>query len=498
MNLAAKMTLDGSGFAGPLAGIQNQLGGAMGQLAAFAGVTLTAAGAILGFKNALDLGGELADLSARTGLAVRDLALLRQAFADAGVGADQVGPSIGQMQRALAGVNAAGQPTKAIFQQLGFDLEALKKKSPLEQLQSIGDRLMQLESPAARANAAMQIFGDSGTRLLAIFSNSGALDEAAVVLGRQADVLARNAGQFDRASDILGNAPVKLRGFFVGAAESLSASLLGPLERFNQADLTGFGQRVGKAIAPIMELVKDGRLGELLGAAVEAGFTSLAQESFWSGIAKLALAAFEGIGSGLLRIFTAPLSYLQAGVDWIFQKVAEQIGSMRGIGKATGLAGFKADSFSDLLADRQKNGFLLSDIGKAGLESSAARMKEGAADIKAAFKTGLDLTEKLKQVWGEGEQAAAASLEAAQNLADGLNATGDDATRRAAAARLDNTGDRLERIGGFIGGAGGPERDYARRTADNTGKLVDGIRRLADRLTGATPTAVWGDGTAFA
>lgn len=50
----------------------------------------------------LDLGGELNDLSSRTGIAVGDLAVLRQEFTDAGRGAENVGPAIAKMQRSLA------------------------------------------------------------------------------------------------------------------------------------------------------------------------------------------------------------------------------------------------------------------------------------------------------------------------------------------------------------------------------------------------------------
>ena len=54
-------------------------------------------------------------------------------------------------------------------------------------------------------------------------------------------------------------------------------------------------------------------------------------------------------------------------------------------------------------------------------------------------------------------------------------------------------GDRLARIGGFIGGGGGPALDFYRRTAAATEKTASGIQTLLQRLPGAekTFTALW-------
>jgi hypothetical protein len=69
--------------------------------------SLEAAGAVVGaqfdrVKQALDLGGELNDLSSRTGIAVGDLAVLRQEFQNAGKSAEDIGPVFAKMQKSLA------------------------------------------------------------------------------------------------------------------------------------------------------------------------------------------------------------------------------------------------------------------------------------------------------------------------------------------------------------------------------------------------------------
>lgn len=42
-------------------------------------------------------------------------------------------------------------------------------------------------------------------------------------------------------------------------------------------------------------------------------------------------------------------------------------------------------------------------------------------------------------------------------------------------------GDRLAKIGGFIGAGGGPANDHARKTADNTQKLTQQIQSLIEK-----------------
>ena len=55
------------------------------------------------FRQALDVGGELNDLSANTGVAGGDLVFLQQEFANAGKTAEDIGPVLGKMAKTLQG-----------------------------------------------------------------------------------------------------------------------------------------------------------------------------------------------------------------------------------------------------------------------------------------------------------------------------------------------------------------------------------------------------------
>lgn len=63
----------------------------------------------------------------------------------------------------------------------------------------------------------------------------------------------------------------------------------------------------------------------------------------------------------------------------------------------------------------------------------------------------------------------------------------------AGAGRL-GEGDRLARVGGFIGGGGGPALDYHRRTAAATEKAAQTLQTLAQRWASpdsAQPASIW-------
>ncbi|MFA5058262.1 MAG: hypothetical protein WC485_09130, partial [Opitutaceae bacterium] len=157
MNLEAVLTLQAGQFINGIAGVQRSVRSVVTGLAAMAGVGLSLAGVTAGIKKALDMGGNLSDLSARTGASVRDLMTLRQAFEDAGIGADSAGMAINQMQRALSGISASGDKSEKLFKALGLDLEALRGMGAAQQFQTIGTAIAGLASPAERTAAAMAI-----------------------------------------------------------------------------------------------------------------------------------------------------------------------------------------------------------------------------------------------------------------------------------------------------------------------------------------------------
>jgi len=458
MNLAATMSLSAGAFMGPLQQVRGRLAGLLGSLAVLGASTLGVSGALRGLREALDLGGRLSDLEARTGIAVKELVVLEQAFKNAGVSADAVGPSINIMQRALAGITEAGEATEAVFARLGLDMVELRKRAPIEQLRQVAERIRALPDAAQQSAAAMKIFGRGGAEMLPLLKDARALSDAAAMVGRQAEVLGRNAAHFDRASDILAAAPVKLRGFFVGAAESISASLLSELEKVNAFDFTPLGQKFGASLAPYIEALKSGALWQVIGL----GLTQTL--SVWAAnLAQLMLV-------DLPALFMAGL---QTPIVWVGERLKA--------GFQEALV-FFATQWNRLMPKRwevtvpeQKNTKEPRSFGQI-FSQELTDIHPGwdwGGWIKGQFEPAM---EALMRPFRE---AARRSREQAQALGATPPPDRSKLGPESVGRMFDQNADRLARIGLFVGGAGGPALDYARRTARACEQLVGIIKNVA-------------------
>lgn len=259
---AATMRRAGGLAATTGAKIGKSLGGAtkaIGGLALSAGkvaASLTAAGAaaagtgfVVGIKNAADLGGKLADLSARTGIAAGDLAKLGRAFEDNGVSADKIGGVINKLQKAITDFGNGSKTATKPFETLGIKFEDIAKLDPAAQFELIQSKISAIQSPAERAAVAMQLFGKSGGELLTLFADGKAFANAGAFLGTQAEILNRSSGVFDSISDKMARIPEKLQGFFVGFLEPIAGDIDAILTRFDNFDFAALGLRFGNAFS---------------------------------------------------------------------------------------------------------------------------------------------------------------------------------------------------------------------------------------------------------
>lgn len=194
-------------------------------------------------KDAFDLGGRLSDLSAQTGVAVDQLAILQQAFEDNGVAADSIGSVINKLQRSITDFGAGLSTQSRAFERLGITFDDIKGKSPLEQFKMVQNAIANMQDPTQKAATAMELFGRAGGDLMALFQDSGAIEKASVTMGSSAEILRKNAEKFDRISDLLNRASVKFQGIILALAEVAAPKILLALEQFNKMDFAGIGQR---------------------------------------------------------------------------------------------------------------------------------------------------------------------------------------------------------------------------------------------------------------
>jgi hypothetical protein len=500
MRLDAILNLQTGGFTGPLQGAMGGLGGLVGKLAGLAAGALSVAVVIGGLKSALDMGGSLTDMSAQTGVTVRDLVVLKQAFQDAGLSGESVAPSINIMQKALTGVSESGEPTNKMFERLGLNMEQLRGLSAMDQFKAIGGSIGKLGSDAERTSAAMAIFGRSGAGLKALFANPQAIEQTAAALGSMPEVMARNAASFDMIGDMIGQIKTKTVGLWAGVLEGMAPALASMTEALNGIDLAGLGVKIGNVIGILIEAFKSGQIGELLWLSLKIGFNTLinylvgtlGNGNFWKGIGMIIIGALTGLGGLLLKIFLTPLAYLQAAYDKWIGTVFEVIGKIPGLGKALGMDGFKAKSYDEYVKEN-KEGSFLKTASEESMKFAGDMLVDGAKAIASSVRDGqLVNTDADKNalgglVAGLQEKVDASKAKLAEKAGGAAPLPGVAAalaapTKDLKAAKEANV-DRFAKIGWFVGAGGNNASiNYSRRTAGNTDRMVALLGKIASGI----------------
>jgi len=247
--------------AGAASGISQHFGkiamAVAGITAAFLGVRAAAQS----FNAAIAMGGQLNDLSARTGETAGNLAILQRAFQNAGAGAEAVGPTINRLQRAIVEAGEGSKTYAAAFTKLGLDLDALKTKTPTEQLRAVAEAIKGIENPSEQTAIAMQILGRSGGELMPLLkAMGGEFDRAGQQLGSLPGIIDRTNEHLDRIGDNFKAIGEKGKEFMVGLLERLAPGLADLTDRLANIDAAGFGAKLSeyaqKTVAWITETFK--------------------------------------------------------------------------------------------------------------------------------------------------------------------------------------------------------------------------------------------------
>jgi len=253
---------------------QRGIEGAMQSVQKLAGSASVLAGAAIAaqqFYKALDFGGQLADTTAQTGVAVDKLMELQFAFELSGMAANDVQPVIAKLQRTIAEAATGSAQAAEKFAIMGINLDEISGLSADEQLMRVGNAINKIENPTQRAAMAMEIFGKSGGKLLTFFSDMG-MEGVQNALGKQSAIMLENAGVFARTADVMNIAGVKVRGFFVGLASNTAPQLIELVDKLEKLDLTNVGQSLGDGIAITIELI-DRTFGKLFAMTEKLGKT---------------------------------------------------------------------------------------------------------------------------------------------------------------------------------------------------------------------------------
>lgn len=444
--------------------------------ATFAAAAAVVGSAAVGMYHAMSEGGELVDLQERTGVAIETLMALKVGFEQAGVGADEVGPTINKLQKQIAEAAGGNAQAAATFAELGVSLGDLVKMSPDKQLEAIGEAIKKVEDPAKKAQMAMEVFGKSGGKLLALFA-AGGLDDAAAALGDQARLMAQNAGIFDKITDTLGTATIKLQGFFVGMASAIAPQLLEAVDMFQTIDLSGLGAQIGSIVAVLINALQSPEGWSAVGEALQAVML-FGINVFFEGLR----AALAAIGQILIESFKIVTTMeFWGGLLTILVGIAQKFGATL----LSFVPGMKQTSKEmDVRGQQNLEAGMGASVFSAG--SAMEHFKNVAQAASANFDAG-GATRELKDNLGslfkpfatQADEAAAAAREkyatTQKDNKDGLKIV---PQMKGAGEGLVSS---LAKIGGAVGGAAGgadPQLDQLRQQTSALQSMLGKLDQL--------------------
>jgi hypothetical protein len=282
--------------------------GSRGVLAVGAATAAAGAGMAIGIKNAIELGARLDHLSTQTGIAAGELRLLEQAFEDNGASASMVGKTVSRLQRRIVKAEQGSKSYADALGVLGLKTQDLINMTPDEQFKTVAAAISQVENQSRKAQAAMELFGNEGAKLMGVFE-SGAIDSAGASLGAQTEILNRRAADFEKASTLLDRSGNKLQGFFVGISDRVIDTIMPLLERMDAMDFAAMGQNFGdgleRGIRTVIGVFEDGTFGNIVSEAL-----TIAGKNFinviahgWTGIFKGAIEAWKAGFLNTLNVF---------------------------------------------------------------------------------------------------------------------------------------------------------------------------------------------------
>ena len=196
-------------------------------------------------KAIVNFGGEMTDLSVKTGLSTTALQQFKYAGGQVGVELGTITSGVNMLQKRLAGDDKSALKALEGF---GLSVGTFKAMKPEEQFKVLAEKVGSIEDPMLRTKAATDLFGKAGAELLpALTKEFGDLTEKANSLGIVMDE------QTVASMDALGDTVSDLGSVAFAALGKIIAPIV-PL-------LSGLAQ---------VALIVANALGDVLGKTVEA------------------------------------------------------------------------------------------------------------------------------------------------------------------------------------------------------------------------------------
>lgn len=343
--------------------------GAMAAASAFRSAAGAVAGYVSSIRETADASGKLA---ARLGMSVESLQGLQLAAQMAGVA--ELTPVLQKMSITLGQAASGAKPAMEALSGIGLSIDDLAGMNPDEQFKAIAAAINAIPDPAARAAAAVRIFGEQGVALLPLMAQN--LDEVQARMERLGAVLSADQTEaIESMNDALTMVQATFQGIIgqvVGnlapVVTALAEEFLSFVESFNSVSGKG-GTGIANAITDAMFDILD-YLAQVFDNAV-AGF-----EGFGTTMEEVG-AVFDFVGN----MFVAIAETLR-GVFNIFEIAGNTL--------MEGLGAFLENLGSWVSKDLENFGKTLRENSRqAGLqntrEANAAFSNAGGAAGRAVF-----------------------------------------------------------------------------------------------------------------
>lgn len=179
-----------------------------------------------GSLEAIDATGKLAD---RLGVTTEAMVGLQHAAKLADVSNEELTGGLEKMLKNLSEAATAGGPAADTFKAMGLNAKQLASIAPDQAFEQIAQGLTDIQNPAQRAQAAMDIFGKSGQSLLPLLM-SGA--EGIKAAKREAEALGItfNHLEFDKVQNA-NDAITRMKEVFSGVANRVAIALAPTIEK---------------------------------------------------------------------------------------------------------------------------------------------------------------------------------------------------------------------------------------------------------------------------
>lgn len=355
--------------------------------AAMAGVQAVAAS----FGKALDLGGQLADLSAQTGVAAGELLVLQRAFDNTGAGADKVSPAIAKMSSSIVDATSGTGAAAKAFDQLGLSAEALINLPAEQQFQKIGNALAGVANETQRSALASDVFGGKlGKDLLPLMTNfSGETRTATQQLGSMVDVMNKSSDAFDSIGDGIKVAQGKLTEFAAGLMSVMAPAIDAVVTALTRIDAAQIGKDLGLAFVGAGEAMKGFQSAV---DAFQAGNISLALKSIFESVK---LQAME-TGNSIVNIFSSAFDTAGQVIRALF---SQDSATMQFIDSAFFIAGQKAAmAFADAMLSVLPNMKMFDGV-RGNLEYNLEKMDQAQYNNFRKFKQyGIEAASEVSDV----------------------------------------------------------------------------------------------------